>query len=435
MNPQKTLLLVGGTDETVIKAKELGLHVLLLQHPTKVTAAQERLADVIRVVDYTDWDLAEPIVLELQESPGFSAALSLTEPGLEAAARINDMFDLGGTGYEVTRRIRDKWAMRLHLASLDPAAVGAAPLRDREDLAVFGARFGYPFIVKPTDATASIGVFRVGGPADLERVWTEVRRLRGTRTDRISTLFVLQDFLMEEYIDGAEYSVESFSFSGRHVVITITEKFTEAGHFAELGHAVPARLDEYVCEHVRACVSRFLDLMGVRDGLGHTEVRISARGPSVIEGHTRFGGDAIPDLVKAAYGIDLTMLAVGWPFGLVAELPDRPEAYAGASTRFLVGEPGQVESVAGVETALRQEGALAVRITAKPGDAVRSLRDNWDRLGLVAVAAPDTTAAIRRGAELIRDTIEVRVLGDDGQTRLAHVAEVNSHASLAVTYA
>ena len=155
----------------------------------------------------------------------------------------------------------------------------------------------------------------------------------------------------------------------------------------------------------------------------------------VIEGHTRFGGDAIPDLVKAAYGIDLTTLAVGWPFGLVAELPDRPEAYAGASTRFLVGEPGQVESVAGVETALRQEGALAVRITAKPGDAVRSLRDNWDRLGLVAVAAPDTTAAIRRGAELIRDTIEVRVLGDDGQTRLAHVAEVNSHASLAVTYA
>ena len=281
MNPQKTLLLVGGTDETVIKAKELGLHVLLLQHPTKVTAAQERLADVIRVVDYTDWDLAEPIVLELQESPGFGAALSLTEPGLEAAARINDMFDLGGTGYEVTRRIRDKWAMRLHLASSGPgggrrraAARPRGPGGLRRPVSATRSSSSRPM---PPRASACSGS---AVPRTSSGCGPKVRRLRGTRTDRISTLFVLQDFLMEEYIDGAEYSVESFSFAGRHVVITITEKFTEAGHFAELGHAVPARLDEHVCEHVRACVSRFLDLMGVRDGLGHTEVRISARGPS-----------------------------------------------------------------------------------------------------------------------------------------------------------
>ncbi|WP_322769061.1 ATP-grasp domain-containing protein [Frankia sp. Cr1] len=432
MKPEKTLLLVGGTDEAILRAKELGLHVLLLQHPTKVTAEQVQLADVLRVVDFTDWALTEPIVRDLHETPGFTVALSLTEPGLDAAGRINDMFDLGGTGFEVTRRIRDKWAMRRHLADLDPAAVGAAPLRDREDLAAFGIRHGYPFIVKPIDATASIGVFRVEGPADFELVWTEIERLRGTRTDRISTLFVLQDFLMEEYVDGPEYSVESFSFAGRHAVVTITEKFTDTAHFAELGHAIPARLDEGLWEQVRACVSRFLDLMGLRDGVCHTEVRIDTRGPRIIEGHNRFGGDAIPDLVRGAYGIDLTTLAVGWPFGLVAELPDRPVAHAGASTRFLVCEPGRVEAVDGVEAARRQDGVLAVRITAKPGDVVRSVRDNWDRLGLVAVTGPDTTAAIQRGADLVRDTIAVRVLGADGETRLAHVAEVQGPARMTV---
>jgi biotin carboxylase len=424
MNPEKTLLLVGGLDETVATAKELGLHVLLLQHPSKVTAQQQRLADVLHVLDYTEWDLVEPVVRELREAPGFAAALSLTEPGLEASGRINDMFNLGGTGYEVTKRIRDKWAMRRYLADLDPLAVGAAPLRNHEDLAVFGTRYGYPFIVKPTDATASIGVFRVEDPADIDRVWTEVERLRGTRTDRISTLFLLQDFLMEEYVDGPELSVESFSFAGRHVVVTITEKFTEVGHFAELGHAVPARLDEGTWEQVCASLSRFLDLMGLRDGVCHTEMRIDAHGPRIIESHNRFGGDAIPELVKGAYGIDLTTLAVGWPFGLVAELPDRPVAHAGASTRFLVGEPGYVDSIAGVETARWQDGVLAVRISAKPGDCVRSLRDNWDRLGLVAVTGSDTTDAIQRGADLIGDVIEVRVVGEDGETRLAHVAEV-----------
>lgn len=425
MNPDKTLLLVGGLDDTLVRAKELGLHVLLLQHPAKVTDTQRRIADVLRVVDFTEWDQVDPVVRELHEKPGFSAGVSLTEPGLEAAGRINDMFRLGGTGHEVTRRFRDKWSMRRHLAALDPAAaVGAAPLRTRPDLDAFGARHGYPFIVKPTDATASIGVFRVDGPADLAAVWDRVERLRGTRTDRISTLYVLQEFLMEEYVDGPEYSVESFSFAGRHVVVTVTEKFTDPEHFAELGHAVPARLDENTWEQVCGCVRHFLDLMGFTDGVCHTEVRIGPRGPRVIEGHNRFGGDAIPDLVMGAYGIDLATLAVGWPFRLEDELSDRPVAHAGACTRFLVGEPGQVVSVEGVEAARQQDDVLAVRITAKPGDTVHALRDNWDRLGLVAVTGPDTTAAVQRGAELIRDAIDIWIVGDDGKVGPAHVAEV-----------
>lgn len=431
MNPDISLLLVGANDETVRKAKELGLHVLLLQHPSKLTAEQEELADLIRVVDFTDWAVVEPVAREVRRTPGFAVALSLTEPGLENAGRINDLFDLGGTGFDVAKRIRDKWAMRLHLAELDPAAVGAALLQHREDLDAFGTRHGYPFIVKPTDATASLGVFGVEGPEVADGVWAEVERLRGTRTDRVSTLFVIEDFLMEEYVGGPEYSIESFSFAGRHVIVAITEKFVAPGCFAELGHAVPARLLVLVQEQVRESVSRFLDLIGIRDGVCHTEVRIGARGPAVIESHNRVGGDAIPELVRGAYGIDLTTYALGWPFGLVPELPDRPEAHAGASTRFLVSGPGRVESVDGVDAALRREDVLDIRITAKPGDTVRSLRDNWDRLGLVAVTGPDATAAIRRGAELIRDTIEIRVVGDDGETRLAHVAEVEVPESLA----
>lgn len=430
MNPDSTVLIVGATDETVRKAKELGLSVLLLQHPTKVSPEQEELADVLRVVDYTDWAAVEPVARELREEPGFRVAISITEPGLENAGRVNDLFGLGGTGYQVTRRFRDKLAMRLHLAERDPSAVTAAPLLRRGDLDSFGAVHGYPFIVKPTDATASIGVFRVGGPEDAEQVWATVEGLRGTRTDRISTMYLLQDFLMEEYVEGPEFSVEAFSFAGRHVVVAITEKFVHADRFAELGHAVPARLEEPEQEQIRASVSRFLDLMGLRDGVSHTELRIGVRGPVIIESHNRVAGDAIPELVRGAYGIDLTEYALGWPFGLVAELPDRPEAHAGASVRFLVSEPGRVESVEGAGDAAAQDGVLAVRITAKPGDTVHSLRDNWDRLGLVAVTGPDTTAAIRRGAEVIDDTIRIRVAGEDGRTWLARVAEAGSPAGV-----
>lgn len=431
MNPETTLMLVGANDETVQKAKQLGLTVLLLQHPSKLSDEQERLADHTRVLDYTDWAEVRPVAEELRTSPGFGAALSITEAGLENAGRINDLFGLGGTGFEVAQRIRDKWAMRLHLAELDPAAVAAAPLLKREDLDVFIGRHGFPFIVKPTDGTASLGVFRVGAPEDADRVWAEVERLRGTRTDRISTLFVLQDFLMEEYVDGPEFSVESFSFAGRHVVVAITEKFVGPRHFAELGHAVPARLDPAAVQQVGERVRGFLDLVGIRDGVCHTEVRIGARGPAIIESHNRIAGDAITDLVQGAYGIDLVTYALGWPFGLVPELPGSPEAHAGASTRFLVGDAGRVESVSGVEEARSLPDVLAVRLSVGPGDAVRDLKDNWDRLGLVAVTGPDATSAIRRGAELIRDTVEVRIARTDGGSARARV--VSSEALTQLT--
>ncbi|HEX5740366.1 MAG TPA: ATP-grasp domain-containing protein [Pilimelia sp.] len=415
MSVDRHVLMVGATDDAVHKAKDLGLHVLLLQHPDKLTPAQEEGADLLHVVDYTDWALVEPLARRLHVTPGFRCALSLTELGLVPAAQVNELLGLPGTPLAVARRMRDKRAMRAHLVGSGVNSVAAAPLRERADLDAFAAAHGYPLIVKPTNASASFGVSRADDPADLDAVWADVERLRGRRTDRGSTLFLIEDFLVEEYVDGPEVSVESVSFGGRHVVVAVTEK-TVSPRFAELCHALPARLDPPVLEEIRDQVRRFLDRMGLRDGVCHTELRLGPRGPVVIESHNRVGGDAIPALVEAAYGVDLSRLALGHPFGLVDELPDHPVPVAAASTRFLVSPPGRVSALGGVDEARRQPDVLEVRINAEVGDTVRPLRDNWDRLGLVAVTAPDTDAAVRRGAALIDEQLDIRVTGQDGTT-------------------
>ncbi|WP_371480626.1 ATP-grasp domain-containing protein [Kitasatospora sp. NBC_00315] len=410
MNPARTLLLVGGNEDNVRKAKAHGLDVILLQHPEKFTPEQRELADVTVLVDYTDWTRLRPVAEDVHTDRGFAVALSLTEAGVEGAARINDLLGLGGTGLEVTRRLRDKWTMRRRLAELDPAALGARLLEDRSDLDRFGAAYGYPFIVKPTDATASFGVHRVADAADADRVWAEAERMRGGTTDRGTTLFAIRAFLMEEYIDGPEFSVESFSFAGRHVVIAITEKSVDEQHFAELGHALPARLSERVQEQVADAVAGFLDAVGLRDGVTHTELRIGARGPAVIESHNRPGGDGIMDLVEAAYGIDLTSLAIGWSFGLVEPLPGRPAALRGAATRFLTRTAaGRVDAVEGEAEVAAHPDVLSVRIAVRPGDAVRPLKDNWDRLGQVSVTGSTTSAAVELCEQLIATGIRIQV--------------------------
>ncbi|AWZ05908.1 MULTISPECIES: ATP-grasp domain-containing protein [unclassified Streptomyces] len=390
----RTMLLVGGTDQHLERAKALGVRVVLIQHPDKINAFQTGLADALLMVDYTDWATVRPLAEAAREVWGFDAVVSLTEGGLDTAARLREHFGFPGTRPEVSRRLRDKHLMRRHLAEHGTSAMHWGRVTDRASLEDFGGRAGFPFIVKPTDATASFGLIRVAGAGDLDAVWERIEELRGRRTDRGSTLFTVREFLMESYLDGPEFSVEAFSFGGRHVVVAVTEKLVDDTHFAELGHALPARLAPDAHARVTAAVAEFLDTMGVSDGPSHTELRLGSRGPVVIESHNRVGGGHINELVEAAYGIDLIAYGVAWPMGLVEELAGPPAARAGACTRFVLRDPGTVTAVSGVAEVAARADVLAVEVSVRPGDTVRPLRDNWDRLGFAAVTAADTDAAI-----------------------------------------
>ncbi|MCY0942947.1 ATP-grasp domain-containing protein [Streptomyces antarcticus] len=410
MSTAKTVLLIGGVDAHLERFAALGAKVILIQHPDKVTDFQTRTADVLVVVDYTEWDTVRPFAEAARAVYGVDAVVSLTEPGLNPAARLSDLFGLSdGHRYEVSRRMRDKWLMRRHLAEAGLPVPHAGLVSDRACLDAFGERAGYPFILKPVSTTAGFGLIRAEGPADLDRVWARVQELNGGRTDRGSTMFTVDGFLMESYIDGPEFSVEALSFAGRHVVVAVTEKLVDEAHFAELGHAVPARLADADRERLTGAVEAFLTAMGVTDGPSHTEIRLSGRGPVVIESHNRLGGDHIVELVEAAYGIDMIAYGAAWPLGLVEPLAGAPAARAGAAMRAVLRGPGTVTAVSGVEDVAARPDVLAAQVSVKPGDTVRPLRDNWDRLGSVVVRAADTDSAVELCEHLTRSGIRIDV--------------------------
>ncbi|MGA6166324.1 ATP-grasp domain-containing protein [Amycolatopsis magusensis] len=415
MTPENTVLLVGATVKVLQAAKAHGLSVILIQHKNKFTPEQAELADATLIADYTDWAAVRPQAEAAYERWGFATALGLTDPALDAVARINDLFGLPGTSYEVSRLLRNKFRMRQRLAEAGASTViGARLLEDRQSLFEFGAEFGYPFVVKPTDAAASLGVFRVATPSDVDDVWRSLEALRGNGPARgCGGLFTVTEVVMEEYADGPEFSVESFSFGGRHVVLSVTEKSTSDGHFAELGHTVPARIDRFRENRIVGATQEFLDTIGLTDGPSHTEIKFGRRGPVVIESHNRIGGDRIHDLVEAVYGIDLTHYAIGWPFGLVDELRDRPKAVGGAAVRFVenpAGTEGTVVSIDGFDELRSRSEVIAAEALVSVGDEVRAVRDNNDRLALVAATGPTGDAAVKLCEELIENTLRIQVV-------------------------
>ncbi len=138
-------------------------------------------------------------------------------------------------------------------------------------------------------------------------------------------------------------------------------------------------------------------------------MRLSERGPRVIESHNRPGGDRIRDLVEEAYGFDIERYTVAWPGGGLPALDERPAPLRSAATRFLGAEPGTVTAVEGLEAARALDGVVEVDLPVEPGSVVRPLRSSWDRLGQVIAVAPDADAAValcEKACATIRVTTE-----------------------------
>ncbi|MFD6287022.1 ATP-grasp domain-containing protein [Streptomyces sp. NPDC060205] len=408
MRNPKRVLLIGGTPKHLRKAADLGLGVVYVQFEDEFAPEQRSLAETVLLTDYTDWRSLRPLVESAYESWGFSAAVSLTEPGLDPAARVNDLLGLGGTPYEVSHRFTDKWLMRRRLAEgprVGARRVAAELLTSDDDLDRFGAAHGYPFIVKPTSGTASFGVVKVDGVDALDAARQRIRRLHTATDHPFTGAYDIEQFMMEEYVPGPLYSVETFSFDGRHVVLTVTEAITRPGTHVHAGHALPARLSADDEERMADTARRFLRAMGLRDGPAHTEIILGPQGPVICESQNRVGGALLTDMIDAVYGCDAQSLAVSWALGRADPLPGRPVARGAAASWLVVAEQGRVERVEGVERVRADPDTLAVSLGVVPGDLVRPLEGQWDGLGHISALGPDTGTAIdacRRNLRRIR---------------------------------
>jgi biotin carboxylase len=405
MSQDNTILIIGGKPKVLRKAKALGLNVVHFQRMSQFSAEHKEHTDAAVLLEYTDLAKLRPLAQAARTAWDFGFVLSLTEPGLMPAAEVNDLLGLAGTSIRVSELFVDKWLMRQRLAEVGFPSVPAALVIDPDSLRDFGAAHGFPFIVKPTRGTGSVGVSIVRGPDSIDKVWRKVVELRTGEDFPWLNMCVTDEFIMEAYVAGPEYSVEAFSFDGNHIVVAITEKTVWPEVFVESGHAIPARLPSATEEAIEQTVTGFLDALGLRNGPTHTELRIASGGPVVIESNNRVGGDKLNELVEAVYGIDLSTYAIGWPFRLVEELTSRPLPKRAAATRFLIADPGRVTGLGQVSAVRAHPEVIDLEVNVSIGDVVEPLRDSGGRLGQIVATGTDTAAAISTCEEALTQLV------------------------------
>ncbi|WP_305788049.1 ATP-grasp domain-containing protein [Symbioplanes lichenis] len=294
-------------------------------------------------------------------------------------------------------------ASRMGLPGLDPGAAAAARDKGRSrsvchDHGVPVPRFrfvgaldqldaaldevGLPCVIKPVDESASIGVTLC---RTREQAYERMRELAGSRTNSKGQPRT-PGGLVEECLFGPEVSVETFSHGGRTVVLGVTDKLLgPVPHFVELGHTFPSGLPPERSRAAADVAVAALAALGFDYGPAHVEVKLTARGPVLIEVNARAGGDFVPDLVRHATGVGLLEQTIVASTGGTPQL--RPSRHGGAAIRFLTGSTGVVAALPDTTVLEHFPSVVAFRVKAVPGQRTSPAANSHERLGYVLTSA------------------------------------------------
>jgi biotin carboxylase len=333
-----------------------------------------------------------------------ASVVPLNEYGTPAAAYLSECFGVPGAGYEAARTLRDKHLLRRVSEAGGIRNPRSKPVASLAEARAFAADLGRPVILKPRNRQASVGTVIVRDPADLVAAWDICQARDEGVLEPQTALPPLT--LVEEFVEGREFSVEALIRDGKLLFANVTAKSLYPGDRPiERMHLVPADLPPNDYARLVADTARLVTVTGFGTGIVHCEWLMNQGVPHLVECAGRFAGDGIIDLICRAWGFDIVAayhaLMRGEDTGM---LPERPRK--AALVRFLDAPEGRVRQVIRNEVALAAPGIKQVHISVQPGDLVAPLVSSWQRPGSVTIEAADAIAA-RRLAEVAAAAITI----------------------------
>lgn len=159
------------------------------------------------------------------------------------------------------------------------------------------AEFGYPVIIKPARAMGTQGFSKCLDAAELRDHFARAVQDRPALSS--------QSYLIQEFVEGDEYVIDTASVGGTHYVSdvfrNVKQYFGDSNIYLR-SEIVSSR--EGVWSEVTDYVLKVLDIIGLRNGLAHTEVFVTADGPLLLEVNPRIAGASgfLNRISKLVYG-------------------------------------------------------------------------------------------------------------------------------------
>jgi biotin carboxylase len=367
---------------------ELDLRLIALQMGD-AELARRRLETLLasgRPVQVVTERVALPQAIEeVAASWGPDGIFALSERVVHEAAAVAHALGLPANTPASQQALRDKALQRRRLQDGGVAVPAWHRIASRDDLRPAAAAVGFPAILKPTVGSASLSVFAVDSWAELAACYTQaVAVYERDPRQCAAPIFILEARLCGQcwHPDprlGDYVSVESLVSGSQVVHFMLTDKFTLMPPFRERGQILPSTLPESVAAALVAEADRACAALGVEAGALHTEIKMTAAGPRIIEVNGRIGGGIVEQMQLATgYNVvaEIAASALGLPI-----VPPPPRAEPTYAAYYLASLPAfrcRVTAAPAVETLLALPGVTFAQVLLPAGAEPDWRRGNYE---------------------------------------------------------
>jgi len=306
-------------------------------------------------------------------------------------AEVRQTLGIEGMKPEVANRFRDKSEMKDVLRANGLPCARHTLAESPDDAVAFAKEVGYPLVVKPPAGAGSIATFKADDEAGLREAVAKAAPRHGDPA------------LIEEFIVGDEYSLETISIDGKAVWHSLTHYYPNPldvvrNKWIQWCVVSPREVEDERYDDIRDAGSRALQALGMETGLTHMEwFRRRDGSIAISEVAARPPGAQITTLNSRAHDIDFVR---AWTEVMIFGRFARPTRKYAVGIAFLRGQgSGRIKQVHGLDVVAREMGNLVVDVNLPSPGAMPA--SSYEGDGYIILRHPETAVVEKALTRLI----------------------------------
>lgn len=374
----KKILIVGAgylQSFAIKKAKELGYYVLSVDG--NPDAIGFKYSDGYANIDITDTEACLGYAKKEKIDGVITAA---TDYSILTVSRIAQELGLPGLDYAAAKTVKNKYYIRKKLfeARADDTEQ-SYEVASKDDIKSIINRIKFPVMVKPVDGSGSRGASKVLEPDSLFSACYDA--INNSKSGKA---------LIESFIDGKEYGVESFVYDGEIYVMGVMKKWmTQPPYYAELGHAYPSGLDNKIEDKIKETVKKAIKAIGINFGPVNMDVLVTSEGKvHIVDIGARMGGNLIySHIIPIGTGIDYLGNVIR--AAVNDKLDFSVSSSSSVATALLALHPGEILSYPNINSFIDINDLYYMSFLKNVGETITPYRTNIDGCGYIVVTGLD----------------------------------------------
>ena len=401
-------------------AKKLGLHTIVVDADPKAVCIP--LADEFYKIDLKDKEGILELCRRLKNSPdGLDGVFTAGTDFSASVSFVCEKLGLPAHSFEAATNASIKTQMR---ACFEKNGVPSPKFvrAGKEDitpalLETVLSKMDFPFVVKPVDNMGARGCRMV-------RTKEEFLPAVQVASENSRTGYAI----IEEYMDGPEFSIDALVYDGKFVVTGFAIRHIKyAPYFIEIGHTMPADISQKMHDELISVFALGAKAEGLTCGAAKADIKYTKNGPMIGEIAARLSGGYMSGWTYP-YASDLNLTEQGiliatgnvpqklldgarpvtyTPSDLCKNLPAPYELFEvpclrTSAERAWMSIPGTVEYIENI-TEFTDKAVFDVlpRATVSIGSKVNFPRNNVEKCGNIIAVSHDRNMAIKAAEDAV----------------------------------